>query len=293
MTRVPSSPAGTSLRSPLVWLAVAALAAAPASPAVAQQPPAEHHDGHHMEHQAGDQPGDQQADPHAHHQAMLHAAPAEPEIEAASIEVPDVEVVTADGRRVHFYSDLVEGKRVAMNFVFTTCTTICPPMGANFKQLQKQLGERAGTDVELISVSVDPVTDTPERMRAWGERFGAGDGWTLVTGDRDAVTDLLKALGVFTPDIRDHAPVVLLGDDPSGAWTRTYGLAPPATLVELLDGLGGEGAGETREELGKKEGGAGGEAGGGAGGAADAGMAEEVPGKSETAAGHHHGAGGR
>jgi protein SCO1/2 len=235
-------------------LTVAALTAAPA---VAQQPPADHHAGHHTEHQSSQEASETQTDPHAHHEAMLHAAPAEPEVEAASIDVPDVELVTADGRRVHFYSDLVEGKRVAMNFVFTTCNTICPPMGANFKQLQKQLGERAGSDVELISVSVDPVTDTPERMRAWGERFGAGDGWTLVTGDRDAVTDLLKALGVFTHDIRDHAPVVLLGDDPSGTWTRTYGLAPPATLVELLDGLGGGEGKKSGDELGKEGGGAG------------------------------------
>jgi protein SCO1 len=126
---------------------------------------------------------------------------------------------------------------VAINFVFTNCTTICPPMGANFAKLQKLLGDRAGKDVHLISVSVDPVTDTPERLKAWAAKFGAGPGWTLVTGDRAEITRLLKALGTYTPDINDHSPLVLLGNEARHQWTRAYGLAPPAQIAELLAGL--------------------------------------------------------
>lgn len=150
---------------------------------------------------------------------------------------PDVEVVDQDGRQIHFYSDLVRGKRVAINFVFTTCTTICPPMGANFEQLQALLGARAGADVRLLSISVDPLTDTPERIKAWGARFHAGPGWTLLTGRKEELDRLLKAMGVFTADPASHAPILLLGDDRSGRWTRAYGLAPPAKIVQLLDGL--------------------------------------------------------
>ncbi|HEY6322177.1 MAG TPA: SCO family protein [Thermoanaerobaculia bacterium] len=150
---------------------------------------------------------------------------------------PDVEVVDQDGRRVRFYSDLVRGKRVAINFVFTTCTTICPPMGANFERLQALLGARAGADVRLLSISVDPLTDTPERLKAWGARFHAGPGWTLLTGPKEELDRLLKAMGVFTADPASHAPILLLGDDRTGRWTRAYGLAPPAKIVQLLDGL--------------------------------------------------------
>jgi protein SCO1/2 len=155
---------------------------------------------------------------------------------------PDVPLVDQDGRAVHFYSDLVRGKRVAINFVFTTCTTICPPMGANFQQLQTLLGARAGADVRLLSVSIDPLTDTPERLKAWGARFHAGPGWTLVTGPKAEVDRLLKAMGVFTSDPSSHAPLLLLGDDATGRWTRAYGLAPPAKIVQLLDGLASPGA---------------------------------------------------
>jgi len=150
---------------------------------------------------------------------------------------PEVDVVDQDGRQVHFYSDLVRGKRVAINFVFTTCTTICPPMGANFERLQALLGARAGADVRLLSISVDPLTDTPERLKAWGARFHAGPGWTLLTGRKEELDRLLKAMGIFTADPASHAPILLLGDDRTGRWTRAYGLAPPAKIVQLLDGL--------------------------------------------------------
>jgi protein SCO1 len=158
---------------------------------------------------------------------------------------PDVEAIDQDGRQVRFYSDLVRGKRVAINFIFTTCTTICPPMGANFEQLQALLGARAGADVRLLSVSVDPGTDTPERLKAWGARFHAGPGWTLLTGRKDELDRLRKAMGVFTADRASHAPVLLLGDDRTGRWTRAYGLAPPAKIVQLLDGLSASSASST------------------------------------------------
>lgn len=176
---------------------------------------------------------------HEHHQHQA-AAPEADKLEAqpvSGLDVPDVPVVDQDGNALRFYSDLVKGKVVAVNFVFTTCTTICPPMGANFAKLQKVLGDRAGKDVHLISVSVDPVTDTPERMKAWGQKFGAAPGWTLVTGDRNEITRLLKALGVYTADINDHSPLVLVGNDAQGQWTRAYGLAAPAKVAELIDGM--------------------------------------------------------
>lgn len=172
---------------------------------------------------------------HSHHKAML-GAKVEME-QAGELRIPDLPVLTQDGEEVHFYHDLVEGKVVAMNFIFTTCRTICPPLGANFGKLQQILDERAGRDFHLISVSVDPVTDTPERLKAWGETFGAGPGWTLVTGDKGDVTRILKALQVFTPDFNDHSPVVLMGNAATGDWTRAYGLAPPGDLAKVLQAM--------------------------------------------------------
>lgn len=157
--------------------------------------------------------------------------------ERAQVSIPDLQLLDQHGRKIDFYSDLVKGKTVAINFIFTTCTTICPPLAATFAKTQKLLGDRLGKDVHLISVSVDPVTDTPERLRAWGEKFGAKQGWTFVTGEKAEMDKLLKALNAYTARIEDHSPMVLVGDDAKSIWTRAYGLAPAAKLMNIIETL--------------------------------------------------------
>lgn len=148
--------------------------------------------------------------------------------------IPDIEVLDHDGNRIRFYSDLIKDKTIAINFIFTNCTTICPPLAATFARVQKQLGERVGKDVHLISISVDPVTDTPERLKAWGAKFKRGPGWTFVTGDKEEMDKLLNALGASVSRREDHTPSVIIGNDLKGVWTRTYGLANPTQIVSLI-----------------------------------------------------------
>jgi cytochrome oxidase Cu insertion factor (SCO1/SenC/PrrC family) len=155
--------------------------------------------------------------------------------EKTGMSIPDVELLDQDGRKVRFYSDLVRGKVVAVNFIFTTCTTICPPLGATFARVQRELGERAGRDVHLISISVDPVTDTPERLKAWGAKFKAGPGWTFVTGSKPQVDELLRALAASAAKREDHTPTVLVGNDAARQWTRAYGLTSPGKLVQIIN----------------------------------------------------------
>jgi len=113
-----------------------------------------------------------------------------------------VTVVTETGARIPF-SELIANRLVAINFIFTSCPTVCPVMGASFGKVQKLLGDR---DVTLISVSVDPETDTPARLVEWRKRFGAEKRWTLVTGTPNDIDSLLKAFGVFTADPVSHSP---------------------------------------------------------------------------------------
>ena len=151
------------------------------------------------------------------------------------MNIPDVELLDQNGRKIHFYTDLVKGQTVVINFIFTTCTTICPPLGATFARLQKELGDKVGRDVRFISISVDPATDTPERLKAWGAKFHAGEGWTFVTGNKPQVDELLYALGASSARREDHSPTVLIGNDAHGNWTRTYGLANTSQLVQLIN----------------------------------------------------------
>lgn len=153
---------------------------------------------------------------------------------ARKMVIPDVEVLDQDGNQLRFYSDLVKGKTIAINFIFTNCTTICPPLAATFARVQKQMGDKVGKDVHFISISVDPGTDTPERLKAWGAKFRAGAGWTFVTGTKEEMDKLLNALGASVSRREDHSPALIIGNDLKGVWRRTYGLASPTQIVGLI-----------------------------------------------------------
>ena len=149
--------------------------------------------------------------------------------------IPDVPVLDQHGNALHFYTDLIKGKTVAINFIFTNCTTICPPLAATFARLQKEMGDKIGKDVHLISISVDPVTDTPERLKAWGAKFKAGPGWTFVTGEKQEMDKLLNALGAAVSKREDHTPALIIGNDSKGVWTRTYGLAKINQIIGVIN----------------------------------------------------------
>ncbi len=130
---------------------------------------------------------------------------------------------------------------MAVNFIFTTCGGICPALGAIFGQLQQELGAELGRDVHLISVSIDPLTDTPERLKTWAAQFGARPGWTLVTGSKADLDQIARALGGAGNGPKEsHAAVVLLGNETSGRWRRVYGYGKPAELARLARELARE-----------------------------------------------------
>ncbi len=159
---------------------------------------------------------------------------AETSVKIGDVTISDVSLLNQEGETVKFH-ELVKDKVVAMNFIFTTCKTICPPMGANFAQLKKRMEDHVGKDLAMISISIDPQNDTPERLKAWSENFSAGPGWTLLTGDKATVDQLLKDLKVFTPLKEEHAPIILMGKESGGDWIRTNGLAAPDKLASQLE----------------------------------------------------------
>ena len=151
----------------------------------------------------------------------------------SSAKIPDVRISDQNGRQLKFYSDLVKGKTVAINFIFTTCTSICPPLTSTFRRVQQDAAER-NLDVQLITISVDPTVDTPERLHAFAEKVKAGPGWTFVTGDKTEIDSLLKGLGAAVSDKNDHTSMIMIGNDIVDYWTRAYGLSPSSSLVNLI-----------------------------------------------------------
>lgn len=155
------------------------------------------------------------------------------ETPSTAVKIPDVAVQDQNGKSLNFYTDLVKGKVVAINFIFTTCTTICPPLTATFRRVQQQLAEQKSS-AQLISVSVDPAIDTPERLRDFAAKFKAEPGWAFVTGNTSDINSLLQQLGVAVTNKNDHTPMILIGNDEAGYWTRAYGLSSPTSLVKLI-----------------------------------------------------------
>lgn len=151
------------------------------------------------------------------------------------LPISDVLVLDQHGDPRHFYTDLIEGKIVAINFVFTRCTMVCPMLGFRFGQLRQLLGPAAGTDIHLVSVSTDAGYDTPERMREWADKFNAGKGWTQITGDKQNVDAVLKALKAFTADKQDHSSLILLINDPRNEWRWLDGASDPQVIQTVLN----------------------------------------------------------
>jgi protein SCO1/2 len=151
---------------------------------------------------------------------------------------PNVPLVTQDGKVVHFYDDLIQGKVVAINFIFTSCSETCPAETARLRQVYKLLGDRVGRDVFLYSISIDPEHDTPEVLKAYREKFRIGPGWTFLTGKQEDVTLLRRKLGLRTDDVtdgnRDHATSFVVGNEATGQWIKRSPFDNPRILAGLL-----------------------------------------------------------
>ena len=147
----------------------------------------------------------------------------------------DVELLDQDGRTLHFYSDILKNKVVIINTFFTTCTTICPPLNRNFEKIQEALGDRLGKDAFLISISVDPETDTPTRLKEYGRRFHARPGWLFLTGKKENVDWALYKLGQYVETKDDHTSILIIGNEPKGLWKKAFGLAKAEELMQIVE----------------------------------------------------------
>jgi protein SCO1 len=149
------------------------------------------------------------------------------------LDPPDVALVDQTGVPHRFVHDLIEGKIAVVSFVFTGCSTICSPVGANMGALDEMLGDRVGAGVSLVSVTLDPFNDTPAQLAKWRAQFDSAPGWRLLTGDPDKVDRVLHAMRQDTADIAQHDAFLWVGDPRTGTWTRE-------TLAALIKQMEGE-----------------------------------------------------
>lgn len=168
-------------------------------------------------------------DPHAAHRRAMQAEAVAGE---TRVTLPNVVLRDAQGRAFAFRPESFRGKVVVVDFIFTSCTTICPALSSVMASVQRGLGEQMGRDVLLLSISVDPANDTPPVMRAYAQRIGAGKDWLWLTGNTGDIARVLRAFGLSTGKPNDHPPLILVGDPVGNRWQRWVGVPTPAAVVE-------------------------------------------------------------
>jgi protein SCO1/2 len=168
------------------------------------------------------------------------------DVSSGSSRFPNVELITQDGKKVRFYDDLIKGKVVAIELMYTTCKYNCPLETARLVQLQKLLGDRMGKDVFFYSITIEPEIDTPKVLKAYAAKYHIGPGWTFLTGKPADIKLISKKLGLDAlPDVNDpdgHTPHLLIGNEATGIWMRNSALDNTKFLSMKIEQLIGYGA---------------------------------------------------
>jgi protein SCO1/2 len=177
-------------------------------------------------------PGAHQHVAHAgqQHDAMRESKPGEYARNVRTYSVPDVMLVDQDAKPVRLRDLLAADEPVMMNFVFTTCTAICPVMTGIFSKVPGELGTSAGK-LRMISLSIDPENDTPPQLNAYAKKFDAGPRWQFLTGSVKDIAAVQRAFDNYRSDKMEHEPLTLLRAAPGKPWVRIEGFASPADLA--------------------------------------------------------------
>ena len=155
-----------------------------------------------------------------------------------SYTMPDVTLVNQDGKRVKLKNLINPDKPVVVDFIYGTCTTICPVLSAGYVNLQRKLGQNS-TNVQLISISIDPENDTPKVMKEYLKRYRAQPGWDFLTGSRSDIDKVMHAFDAYIPNKMYHYPLNLVRNPKDGKWVRIFGLTSTSEFLNEYKKVGG------------------------------------------------------
>jgi protein SCO1/2 len=144
--------------------------------------------------------------------------------------IPDVTLINQDREKVRFKDFMQYDKPVLVDFIFSTCSTICPVLSVSFVNLQHKLGDESGS-VRLVSISIDPENDTPRLMKGYLKRYHAKPGWDFLTGSRKDINSVMRAFNAYIPDKMSHYPLMFIRMPRDGKWVRTFGIMSTSELI--------------------------------------------------------------
>lgn len=149
----------------------------------------------------------------------------------------DVVLVNQDGASMRFYSDLIKGRTVIAIPFFTECTGACPVMNQTLAQIQDWLGDRLGREAVIVSMSVDPATDTVPVLREYAKHYNARPGWHFLGGRRENVELALRKLGQSVEVRENHTNIMIIGNERTGLWKKAFALADAASLIRVVSSV--------------------------------------------------------
>ena len=167
------------------------------------------------------------------------ASRAEGSSAAAVEQFPNVSLRTQDDQPVRFYDDLLKGRVVMINFFFTGCTNYCPRTTANLSKLQDMFGDHFGRDVVMLSISIDPTSDTPAVLKKYAAPFHPKQGWYFLTGKKNDIDQIRRKLGVYDSDAEktNHTGVLIYGNEKLGTWTATHAMVKAELIAQSVSRL--------------------------------------------------------
>ncbi len=158
---------------------------------------------------------------HSAHQAMMQRKDYDRKIQ--SYQVPDLLLTNNHGQHVSLARLLDTDKPVILNFIYATCTTICPMLSMGYIDLQRELGDQPDK-VMMISITIDPEHDTPEVLEAYRQKFHGNSGWTLLTGNRSDIDNVMTSFDAYFGDKMDHQPLNFIRLPDKSKWVRLNGM---------------------------------------------------------------------
>lgn len=159
--------------------------------------------------------------------------------------IPDVTLVNQNGQKVRLAELLKSDQPVVVDFIYGTCTTICPVLSAGFANLQRRLGPTS-SKVRMISITIDPENDTPKVMKDYLKRYRAQPGWDFLTGTRTDIDKVMRGFDAYIPDKMSHYPINLIRSPKDGSWVRLFGILSSREFLEEFQKVSVAGPGGIR-----------------------------------------------
>jgi protein SCO1 len=178
---------------------------------------------------------------HAQHQAAAadHATPAEAKPLKAKRDprayFTDTELLTQDGKKVRFYSDVLKGRVVVLSTMYTSCEEACPLITEQLKKISENLGPQFGKEIFFIAITNDAGRDNPQALKKYATKHKTlGPGWTYLTGKKTDVDAILKKLGAWSEHIESHTTQLIVWNFNTDRGRKMAANMPPEAVAQQI-----------------------------------------------------------